>query len=172
MNSITMDELNQRDKAAVAESPLPKNPNRRGRWTGPTAYTLIRDHLEQKGSITPDEANDEHGISHGSFASTICLLRRDGMNIETSRYHNDFGQIRSRYHLAAEDETAVPTPQPPSMKSRTVAVRIGEDGLEIQLAADNDVDKTPFYTLTQKQIEYLATNFRLYQALACEKKDT
>lgn len=167
MDSITMDELNQSDKTATAESP--KNPNRRGRWTGPTAYTLIRDHLERIGSVTPDEANDLYGISHGSFASTVCLLRRDGMNIETSRYHNNFGQIRSRYHLADEAETE--TQQPPSLRSHTVAVRIGDGGLEVQLAADSNVDGTPFFKLTPKQIEYLVTNFKLYQALCGEKND-
>jgi hypothetical protein len=172
MDSVIMTKPKQDDEASAEASPLPKpkNPNRRGRWTGPTAYTIIRDHLEQHGSITPDEANDLHGISHGSFNSTICLLRRDGFDITTSRYHNDFGQMRSRYHLAADDEDAAPPPMPPSMKSHTVAVRIGEDGLEVQLAPDNDVEGTPFFRLTPKQIEYLVSNFKLYQALCGEKE--
>ena len=178
MDSMTMDK--------------PKPSKRRGRWTGPTAYSLIRDHLEGHGSITPDEAKKLYNISKGSFDSTVSSLRQDGWAIETSRYHNEAGQLRSKYHLADEDgpaqevvtstlpaiaedgsivvpggkTTAAP---PPSKKSHTVAVRIGEEGLEVQLASSTDTYTAPFFRLTPKQIEYLALNFKLYQALSGDK---
>lgn len=179
--------------SAIMDKPKPSK--RRGRWTGPTAYSLIRDHLEGHGSITLDEAKKLYNISKGSFHSTIGDLKMDGWAIGTSRYRNDAGQLRSKYHLADEDgpaqevvtstlpaiaedgSTVMPggkttAAPPPSKKAHTVAVRIGEKGLEVQLASSTDTYTARFFLLTPKQIEYLALNFKLYQALSDAKKGT
>lgn len=184
MDTAIMDDLSQADDAdtlATPMEPAAEEPmkSRRGRWVGPSAYSLIAAHLEQHGSITQAEAKKLHGISYSSFHSTIYSLKHDGWLLRKSKFHDEAGKSRTRYHLVDEDEAqqteadSQPVPvenrAPPSKKSHTVAVRIGESGLEVQLTASDDMDTAPFYKLSQKQIEYLATNFRLYQNFAGEK---
>lgn len=193
MDTMTMQDLSRYEDADTPETATeqpaetadavaadePKKSRRRGRWVGPSAYSLIAAHLEQHGSITQEEAKKLHDISYSSFHSTIYSLNHDGWLLRTSKVRNEAGSSRTRYHLVDENETQeagadsqpalAENRTPPTKKSNTVAVRIGENGLEVQLTAKDDMDTAPFYTLTQKQIEYLATNFRLYQNLVGEK---
>jgi hypothetical protein len=196
MNSMIMDEPTQDEATDTASTTDTKGKSRRrGRWTGPTAYGIIRDHLETHGSITQEVAARLYSISLSSFHAVICYLKQDGWFIGTTRYRDDAGRLRSAYHVLTDDgqiqETVAvampqkqakagepapaepapavanwkklpPVPPPPVKTSHTVATRVGEDGLELQIAAIGDARTSPFFKLNENQIKYLFENLSLY----------
>lgn len=197
MGSMTMDEPTHTDdiathadaqEASTKALPLP-GAKRRGRWSGPTAYQIISDHLDAHGSITEDLAKQLYGISKGSFNSTIGFLKHDGWTIGTSKYRDEAGRSRSKYHVINEQDAvsnrdkevetdgrpAIVEHRIPASSTRnkvaassplketyTVAVRLGKDGLELQIAAIGDASTSPFFKLNENQIKYLFENLSLY----------
>jgi hypothetical protein len=190
MDTAIMDEPTQTDAQDASTSPLPPpGARRRSRWSGPTAYEIISDHLDAHGSITAEIAKELYGISNGSFNSTISDLKHDGWVIGTSKYRDDGGRSRSKYHVINEYDTVERTVQaasvdprpasvehriravpdgkkvpasPPSKEPDTVAIRIGKDGIELQIAAIDDAPTSPFFKLGENQIKYLFENLSLY----------
>lgn len=127
----------------------------------------ILSHLQSGRSITGEEALKLYGCA--SVSGAVHVLRNDGWPIATCRRKGEETFYRMVYHRRPQEEpqlfanqpvTATEQPDPPpvaepkqpkrrAVDAESVAVRMGADGLELQ------VDDGVFYRLSVQQIGYL-----------------